>query len=242
MLNCFSTRISRLKPGRRTTSLPKARCGARMAITCTATSRPTSFAVLTVPADDPYFYGAAAARYPIDLFFPIKLVPMGPNDIVVDRKGTVFFSDPPYGLKDQQLRPDLRQEEAAFYCWRDGELTAFCKEYRFPNGLCLSPNEQLLYVCSSKPFERRLLAYDAATLELQRVVAEENCDGIKCDSSGRLWLCTREGIIILNEDGQRLARIVLEKEPANCCWGGPDRNHLFVTAREHVYCLSGLFR
>ncbi|TCJ17808.1 SMP-30/gluconolactonase/LRE family protein [Flaviaesturariibacter flavus] len=163
-----------------------------------------------------------------------------PNDIVVDAGGAVFFSDPPYGLKDQQLRPDLRQSEAAFYCWRDGMLMAFCKEYKYPNGLCLSPDERTVYVCSSKPFERKLLQYDALTLEFKGQLAEENCDGIKCDPQGNLWLCTKDGILLLSPQGERLALIALEKIPANCCWGGQGKKDLFVTAREHVYCLRGL--
>ncbi|GAB4091142.1 SMP-30/gluconolactonase/LRE family protein [Flaviaesturariibacter terrae] len=165
-----------------------------------------------------------------------------PNDIVVDRSGAVFFSDPPYGLKDQGLRPDLRQAAAAFYCWRDGLLTPFCHEYQFPNGLCLAPDGGTLYVGSSKPFERRLLAYDAASLERQRLVAEENCDGLKCDPAGNLWLCTKEGILLLRPDGARLALITLDKIPANCCWGGPSGRDLLVTARENVYCLRDLLR
>ncbi|RYY99469.1 MAG: hypothetical protein EOO11_04840 [Chitinophagaceae bacterium] len=163
-----------------------------------------------------------------------------PNDIVVDATGAVFFSDPPYGLKDQQLRPDLRQSEAAFYCWRDGLLNAFCREFRYPNGLCLSPDEQTLYCCSSKSTERRLLAYDAATLELRRVLAEENCDGLKCDPAGNLWLCTKEGILLLSPEGERLARIQLDTIPANCCWGGASGKDLFITAETHVYLLAGL--
>jgi gluconolactonase len=163
-----------------------------------------------------------------------------PNDIVVDGSGAVFFSDPPYGLKDQQLRPDLRQSETAFYCWRDGLLTAFCKEYKFPNGLCLSPDHGTVYVCSSKPFERKLLAYDANTLELRGLVAEENCDGLKCDPQGNIWLCTKEGILLLNAQGERLALIALDKVPANCCWGGTEGKGLFITAREHIYYLGSL--
>ncbi|RYY67105.1 MAG: SMP-30/gluconolactonase/LRE family protein [Chitinophagaceae bacterium] len=163
-----------------------------------------------------------------------------PNDIVVSSDGAVFFSDPPYGLKDQQLRPDLRQPGAAFYCWRGGALTAFCTEYRYPNGLCLSPDERTLYVCSSKPAERKLLEYDVATLQLRRRIAEENCDGLKCDPQGNLWLCTKEGLLLLNRDGARLALIELEKVSANCCWGGDGGKDLLVTAREHVYCLRGL--
>jgi gluconolactonase len=163
-----------------------------------------------------------------------------PNDLVVDKKGTLYFSDPPYGLMNQQLRPDLRQELAAFYAWRDGELVRFCTEFKYPNGLCLSPDEQTLYVCSSKAFEKKLLAYDTGTLKLKKVVAEENCDGLKSDARGNLWLCTKEGILLLNSEGVRLALIELDRIPSNCCWGGTDMRDLFVTAREAIYCLRNI--
>jgi len=165
-----------------------------------------------------------------------------PNDIVVDSTGAVFFSDPPYGLKDQQLNPALRQAGAAVYCWRDGLLNAFCREFRYPNGVCLSPDERTLYVGSSKPFERKLLAYDAVTLQVQRQLADENCDGLKCDPEGRLWLCMKEGLLVIGTDGRRIALIRLPEEPANCCWGGRDGRDLLVTARNYVFLLRELLR
>jgi gluconolactonase len=165
-----------------------------------------------------------------------------PNDIVIHDNGTVYFSDPPYGLKEQQLNPALGQERAAFYAWREEQLTPFCTAYNYPNGLCLSPDGTRLYVGSSKPVERFILEFDAATLERKRVVAEENCDGIKCDRSGNLYLCTKEGIVILSTRGERLAKIELETVPANCCWGGEKGDDLFITARQHLFLLRGLQR
>lgn len=163
-----------------------------------------------------------------------------PNDIVVDKSGRIFFSDPPYGLKDAKPVPDKYQEHASFYCWQHGDLKMFCDRYQYPNGVCLSPDEQTVYTCSNKPFEAFVLAYDAATLTFKKMVAAENGDGIKCDRYGNLYLCTKQGVLILNNNGERLALIQLDTIPANCCWGGAEGNDLLITARENIYLIPGL--
>lgn len=163
-----------------------------------------------------------------------------PNDIVVHSNGTVYFSDPPYGLKDQKLNSSIRQQQSAFYAWRNNEVQAFCTDYKYPNGLCLSPDENILYLCSSKPFEKFILKLDAHSLERKAVVTEENSDGMKCDRQGNLYLCTKEGIVIITPQGKRLARIVLNTVAANCCWGGANRTDLFITARENIFLIRGL--
>jgi gluconolactonase len=163
-----------------------------------------------------------------------------PNDIVVKKDGTVFFSDPPYGLKDQQLNPEKRQAYAAYYCYRDHELIPFYLEFQYPNGLCLSPDESSLYCCSTKPFEKRVLEFDAETLQLKKQIAAESSDGIKTDRYGNIYLNTGEGIVIINSAGERLAKIEFETIPANCCWGGDDGNDLFITARENIFLIKGL--
>lgn len=163
-----------------------------------------------------------------------------PNDIVVDKNGSIFFSDPPYGLKDSKLVPDTYQEHASFYCWQHGVLKMFCDRYQYPNGVCLSPDGQTVYTCSNKPFEAFVLAYDATTLVFKKMVAAENGDGIKCDRHGNLFLCTKEGVLVINEKGERLALIQLDTIPANCCWGGAGGNDLLITARQNIYLIPGL--
>jgi gluconolactonase len=165
-----------------------------------------------------------------------------PNDITVHSDGTVYFSDPPYGLKDQQLNPEHRQSFAAFYCRRGEKIFSFCKEFKYPNGVCLSPDEGTLYCCSTKSFEKYVLAYDAKTLQLKTKIAQENSDGIKCDRHGNIYLCTGEGIVIINMSGERLAKIELETVPANCCWGGEDGRDLFITARQNIFLIRELLK
>lgn len=163
-----------------------------------------------------------------------------PNDIIAAENGRIFFSDPPYGLGDQKINSDKYQPTAGFYCWEEGVLTMFYDGYQYPNGLCLSPDQTLLYTCSSKPFEARILEFDANTLALNRTVIEETSDGIKCDKKGNLFLCNKEGIIIVNNKGKKLGIIKLPTQPANICWGGESGNDLLITARENVFFIKDL--
>lgn len=163
-----------------------------------------------------------------------------PNDVVVHPDGTVFFSDPHYGLKDQQLQTDVAQPIAGIYAYREGALTLITDRYQYPNGVCLSPDGSSLFTCSTKPAEAVVLEFDTATFALKREVCAENSDGIKCDRKGNLYLNTKDGVLIVSAAGKRLALIQLETQPANCCWGGKDGNDLFVTARQNIFVIRNL--
>jgi gluconolactonase len=149
-----------------------------------------------------------------------------PNDIVVHADGSIFFSDPPYGLKDQQLVPLKCQPLAGIYCYREGKTTLVSEKYQYPNGLCLSPDGNNLYCCSNKPAERFVLVLDAKTLAEKEVLCQENSDGI----------------VILNSRGVRLGNIKLPTIPSNCCWGGEQGNDLFITARENIFLIKDLYK
>lgn len=163
-----------------------------------------------------------------------------PNDIIVDKDGSIFFSDPPYGLKDQELNPGKYQPAAGFYCWRRGELYLFCDKYQYPNGICFSPDGQFFYTCSNKPFEAFVLEFHVKDLSQKRVVCQENSDGIKCDAYGNIYLCSKEGIIIVDTNGKRMGLISLPTIPANCCWGGDGLKDLFICARENIFLIKNL--
>ena len=163
-----------------------------------------------------------------------------PNDIIVDAKGRIFFSDPPYGLKDAKLNSEKFQPSANVYCYDDKELKIICEKYQYPNGVCITPDGSELYICSSKPFENFISVYDVETLQFKRTLAHETSDGIKCDLHGNVYLCNKEGIIILNKEGKRMALIKFATIPANCCWGGKEGKDLFITARENVYLVQNL--
>jgi gluconolactonase len=163
-----------------------------------------------------------------------------PNDIVIDSNGSVFFSDPPYGLADQKLNPEKYQSLAGFYCFRNEELKLFCDKYQYPNGVCISPDGKFLYTCSNKPFEAFVLEFFVKDLSQKRVVCQENSDGIKCDAYGNLYLCNKEGIIVVDTKGKRMGLIQLPTIPANCCWGGKNLKDLFICARENIFLIRNL--
>lgn len=163
-----------------------------------------------------------------------------PNDIVVHQNGQVFFSDPPYGLKNQKINSEKYQPLAGFYCWREGKLELMWNKMLYPNGVCLSTNQESLYACSNKPFEANILEFDVGTLAFKRVVGEYNSDGIKCDQRGNLYLCNKDGIIIINGNGEKLGLIQLPTIPSNICWGGKEGRDLFITARQNIFLIRDL--
>ena len=163
-----------------------------------------------------------------------------PNDLIIHPNGQIFFTDPPYGLKDQKINAEEYQPTAGIYCWQSNEIKLITDRYQFPNGVCLSPDQKSLFTCSNKSFEAFVLEFDTETLQLKRQVCNENSDGIKCDRFGNLYLCSKDGIVIIDASGKRLALISLLTIPANCCWGGENLNDLFITARENIFLIRNL--
>jgi gluconolactonase len=163
-----------------------------------------------------------------------------PNDFILQNDGRLYFSDPPYGLKDGKLNAEKYQPLAGVYCWTNGDLQLLCDQYQYPNGVCLSNDQKLLYICSNKPFEKFISIYDTSNNRFIKIFAEENSDGIEVDRYDNVYLCNKDGIIILNQKGDRLALIQLPAVPANICWGGPNLNDLFITARENVFLVKDL--
>lgn len=163
-----------------------------------------------------------------------------PNDLILHNNGTIYFSDPPYGLKDGKLNPEKFQPLAGVYCRKDEELQLICNKYKYPNGVCLSNDQKHLYICSSKAFEKFISLYETATHHFLKIFAEENSDGIEVDKHDHVYLCSKEGIIILNEKGERLATIELPTIPSNLCWSGKEMNDLFITARQNIFLIKNL--
>jgi gluconolactonase len=164
-----------------------------------------------------------------------------PNDFILHPDGRIYFSDPPYGLKDGKLNPGKYQAIAGVYCWKNGALEMICNRYQYPNGVCLSNDKEILYICSNKPFEQFISAYSTSDHQFIKTVANENSDGIEVDRYDNIYLCNKDGLIILNPEGERLALIELPSVPANICWGGRGTD-LFVAARQNVFLIRALQR
>ncbi len=165
-----------------------------------------------------------------------------PNDLIFHSDGRLFFSDPPYGLRDGQLNPAKFQDKAGVFCFNHGAVEMISDRYAYPNGVCLSPDERVLYICSNKNFEAFISRYDTVNHLLLDDFAEENSDGISCDRAGNVYLCNKDGIIILDNKGKRAGWIQLPAIPANICWGGDEGNDLLICARQYILLIRGLQR
>ena len=162
-----------------------------------------------------------------------------PNDLVYRSDGTLFFTDPPFGL------PDPAESELGFsgvYRVRDGEVSLLTRELEGPNGLAFSPDERWLYV-GNWDFDRIVvMRYDPETgegsvfFDMTSPDAEDAIDGLKVDLDGNLYVCGPGGIWVLSPDGQHLGTLRLPETPHNLAWGG-DGHDLYITALTSVYRL-----
>lgn len=165
-----------------------------------------------------------------------------PNDVVVRRDNTVYFTDPYW-----KFPPGAVQElgfQAVFRVTPKGELDVAAKDFGLPNGIALSPDEKVLYVADSR--RRSVHAFDVArdgSLSGQRVLIELQSgeqgavDGMKVDELGNLYVTGPGGIWVLDRRGRHLGTIRPPELPANCAWGDPDFRSLYLTARTSVYRL-----
>jgi gluconolactonase len=176
-----------------------------------------------------------------------------PNDVVVKSDGSIWFTDPPFGLlsfyEGTVAKPELptnvyRVDGAT------GELTVAAEGINCPNGLAFSPDESILYVVESRSVPRNILAYDVADggrrLANRRTLIAAGPgtpDGFRCDVDGNLWCGwgmgdpALDGVSIFNPDGRLIGRIDLPERCANVCFGGKHRNRLFMAAAKSVYAL-----
>jgi gluconolactonase len=162
-----------------------------------------------------------------------------PNDLVYRSDGTLFFTDPPFGL------PDPADSELGFsgvYRVRNGEISLLTDELDGPNGLAFSPDEQWLYVGNWADDRKVVMRYDPATGEggllcdLTDEPGEDAIDGIKVDRDGNLYVCGPGGVWLISPDGEKLGLLRLPEAPHNLAWGG-DGHDLFITALTSVYRL-----
>lgn len=169
-----------------------------------------------------------------------------PNDAVVKSDGTVWFTDPPYGLPKGETK-----EQDGNYVYRfDPKANAtslVASEFDMPNGLCFSPDEKKLYIADSgKP--RHIRMFDVqpdGTLTGGGVFCQIDTggpDGIRCDSQGRIFSSAGDGVHIFGADGKLIGKILLPESPANLCFGGADGQTLFITARSSLYSIPLLVK
>jgi gluconolactonase len=162
-----------------------------------------------------------------------------PNDVVVKSDGTLWITDPPYGVPRDQ-----KKEQEGNWVYRldpkDGKMTIVSKDFDMPNGLAFSPDEKRLYIADSGK-GRRVGAFDVkddGTLSAAVFWMEGGSDGLRVDASGNVYTTTGDGVRIFNPAGKRIATIKFPEGPANCAFGGDDMKTLFVTARTGLYSIQ----
>jgi gluconolactonase len=162
-----------------------------------------------------------------------------PNDVVVKSDGTLWFTDPPYGLPKDQAK-----EMDGNYVYRhdpdSGKTTRVASRHDMPNGLAFSPDESLLYVADSgKP--HNILVYEVktdGTLSEGRVfctIDKGGPDGIRVDTAGNVWSSAGDGVQVFAPSGALVGRILCPESPANLAFGGEDGKSLFMTSRTGLY-------
>jgi len=165
-----------------------------------------------------------------------------PNDLVIANNGTIYFTDPPYGLKKGGAAAEL-DFHGIYALTSAGKLSLLVQDVRFPNGIALSPDEKVLYIAVSEPQNTRVMAYELQddgsakngrvffnAKPLKSAERKGGCDGMKVDTNGNIWTTGPGGVLIIDKTGKHLGNILTGQATANCAFGGSDRDTLYITA------------
>lgn len=168
-----------------------------------------------------------------------------PNDLVYRSDGTLYFTDPPFGLPEAFDDPKKEQPASGVYRVRDGGISLVDDSLAGPNGIAFSPDERSLYVGNWDPEHKVVVRYDVtgdgATsggevfFDMTSASGEDAIDGIKVDADGNLYVCGPSGIWVIAPDGRHLGTVRLPEDAHNLAWGDDDRRTLYVTAMTSVY-------
>jgi len=177
-----------------------------------------------------------------------------PNDIVVKRDGTIWFTDPPYGIASDREGHRAEREQAANFVFRfdpaSGRLDAMTGAVEEPNGLAFSPDESLLYVSDTSAAMRsagdgrhHLMVFDVHgdALANPRVFAEVNPglpDGFRLDAQGWLYTSSLDSVQVYHPDGSLLGKIHVPEKVGNLSFGGAQRNQLYIAASTSLYRIT----
>jgi gluconolactonase len=176
-----------------------------------------------------------------------------PNDVVVKSDGTIWFSDPTYGIDSDYEGDAAVSEIGASHVYRFDSATGACAavttDFVKPNGLAFSPDEKLLYIADTgqshvkdgpRHIRRFAVSDDGRTLSGGDVFA--TCqpgvfDGFRLDVLGNLWTSAGDGVHCYGPDGVLLGKVLVPEVVANVCFGGFKRNRLFICATTSLYSI-----
>jgi gluconolactonase len=178
-----------------------------------------------------------------------------PNDVVVKSDGTIWFSDPPYGIVSDREGHRADSELGDHYVFRfdpaTGALRIVSDYVEEPNGLAFSPDESVLYVSDTSAALRtdggghhHIVAFDViagqdlAHPRVFAVVEPGLADGFRVDIHGFVYTSSADSVQVYHPDGTRLARIAVPEKVGNLCFGGMDNDELFICASTSVYTIK----
>lgn len=175
-----------------------------------------------------------------------------PNDVVVKSDGSVWFTDPTFGIlgnyEGDRAAPELPTNVYRVDA-RTGRAAVVAGDINGPNGIAFSPDERRLYIVESRARPRAIRVYDVvddgtrlANERLFGEIGEGTPDGFRCDVEGNLWCgwgmsAVLNGVAVFDPDGTMIGRISLPERCANLCFGGVKRNRLFMAAGQSLYAL-----
>ena len=175
-----------------------------------------------------------------------------PNDVICKSDGTIWFSDPHYGI-NTDYEGGKQEPELPAYLYRldpaDGSLTVVADDFKGPNGLCFSPDERLLYVAESgeqfapEP-ERYIRVFDVVddgrTLANPRVfhkVVPGFADGFRADEDGNIWSSAEDGVHCIAPSGDLLGVVKVPYTVSNLVFGGRNRSELFICGSHTLFAI-----
>ncbi|HHY50516.1 MAG TPA: SMP-30/gluconolactonase/LRE family protein [Alphaproteobacteria bacterium] len=175
-----------------------------------------------------------------------------PNDVVVKSDGTIWFTDPAYGIEtDYEGNKGPQEQDGCYvYCLdpRTGKLKVVVDDFDRPNGLAFSPDESILYIADSaashgpdRPHHVRAFRVGAGNRlsggKVFKVIEPGIPDGLRVDTEGNIWVTAERCVQVLSPSAVVIGRINLPKTPANLTFGGPKKNWLFIAATDSVHLL-----
>ncbi|MFN0080962.1 MAG: SMP-30/gluconolactonase/LRE family protein [Ferruginibacter sp.] len=177
-----------------------------------------------------------------------------PNDVVIKSDGTVYLTDPPYGLADNYKDVKKELDYAGVVMIKNGKVTTVAKDCGGPNGIAFSPNEKYMYVSNwdirdihhTKDIWRYEVQEDG-TLKNGKVfysfnytLDDEALDGLKVDNAGNIFSSAPGGLYVIDSNANLLGKIECPERPANMAWGDADGKTLYLTAHSGLYKIRTL--
>lgn len=168
-----------------------------------------------------------------------------PNDLVYRSDGTLFFTDPPFGLPKFYDDPRKQLQYSGVFCVYQGRVKLLTTDLKGPNGIAFSPDEKYLYVGNWDPEKKIIMRYEVASdgtlsngkvfFDMTSAPGEDALDGIKVDQKGNLYVSGPGGLWILSPEGKHLGTIITPRHAHNFAWGDADGKTLYLCARSGLY-------